>query len=299
MNQKELIEKINTLKEQKQAVILSHYYTRSEVQQVADFVGDSLALAVQAQKTDARIILFAGVRFMGETAKVLCPERKVLLPVPQADCSLAQSCSAEQLREFKKQYPDALVVSYVNTTAEVKALTDICCTSGNALKVVESIPPTRDIIFAPDQNLGTYIEHKTGRQLIKYSGCCHVHDKVTPEQILSLKEQHPGVKVLVHPECRPEVVALADVAGSTADIIKACGGEDREYIVVTENGILWELQQRYPDKVFYPIALECEYMKMITLENIYQTLLDESPEVEVPESVAEAARRSIERMISC
>ena len=299
MEQQELIEKITLLKQQKKAIILAHYYTRGEVQQVADFVGDSLALAVEAQKTDAEIILFAGVRFMGETAEVLCPSRKVLLPVPEADCSLAQSCSAEQLREFKAQYPDALVVSYVNTNAEVKALTDICCTSGNALKVVESIPPTRDIIFAPDHNLGTFIELRTGRKMIKWKGCCHVHDKVTPEQIALLKKQHPEAKVLVHPECRPEVVALADVAGSTADILKACGGKDKEYIVVTENGILWELQRRFPDKTFYPIALECEYMKMLTLENIYKTLRTESPVVEVADEVADTARQSIERMINC
>ena len=299
MEQQELIEKITLLKQQKKAIILAHYYTRGEVQQVADFVGDSLALAVEAQKTDAEIILFAGVRFMGETAKVLCPSRKVLLPVSEADCSLAQSCSAEQLREFKAQYPDALVVSYVNTNAEVKALTDICCTSGNALKVVESIPPTRDIIFAPDHNLGTFIELRTGRKMIKWKGCCHVHDKVTPEQIALLKKQHPEAKVLVHPECRPEVVALADVAGSTADILKACGGKDKEYIVVTENGILWELQRRFPDKIFYPITLVCEYMKMLTLENIYKTLRTESPVVEVADEVADAARQSIERMINC
>lgn len=298
MEQKQLIEQITQLKQQKKAIILAHYYTRGEVQQVADFVGDSLALAIEAQKTDAEIILFAGVRFMGETAKVLCPASKVLLPVPEADCSLAQSCSAEQLREFKAQYPDALVVSYVNTNAEVKALTDICCTSGNALKVVESIPPTRDIIFAPDQNLGRFIELKTGRKMHKYEGCCHVHDKVTPQQIIDLKERYPEAKVLVHPECRPEVVALADVAGSTADIIKACNSDHREFIIVTENGILWKLQQQFPDKVFHPITLECEYMKMITLENIYQTLLDEAPTVEVDKQIADAARQSIERMIA-
>jgi quinolinate synthase len=299
MEQQELIEQIIRLKKDKKAIILAHYYTRGEVQQVADFVGDSLALAVEAQKTDAEIILFAGVRFMGETAKVLCPSRKVLLPVPEADCSLAQSCSAEQLREFKAQYPDALVVSYVNTNAEVKALTDICCTSGNALKVVESIPPTRDIIFAPDYNLGTFIELRTGRKMIKWKGCCHVHDKVTPEQIAKLKKEHPEALVLVHPECRPEVVALADVAGSTADILRACGSNHKEYIIVTENGILWELQRRFPDKTFYPITLECEYMKMLTLENIYETLRTESPEVEVEAEVADAARQSIERMINC
>ena len=299
MEQQELIEQIIRLKKDKKAIILAHYYTRGEVQQVADFVGDSLALAVEAQKTDAEIILFAGVRFMGETAKVLCPSRKVLLPVPEADCSLAQSCSAEQLREFKAQYPEALVVSYVNTNAEVKALTDICCTSGNALKVVESIPPTRDIIFAPDYNLGTFIELRTGRKMIKWKGCCHVHDKVTPEQIAKLKKEHPEALVLVHPECRPEVVALADVAGSTADILRACGSNHKEYIIVTENGILWELQRRFPDKTFYPITLECEYMKMLTLENIYETLRTESPEVEVEAEVADAARQSIERMINC
>lgn len=294
--QQELIEAIRELKQQKRAVIFSHYYTRGEVQAVADFVGDSLALAIEAQKCDGDILLFAGVRFMGETAKVLCPERKVLLPVLEADCSLAQSCNAAQLAEFRAQHPDALVVSYVNTTAEVKAQTDICCTSGNALKVVETIPPTRSIIFAPDRNLGAYIEQKTGRTMIKYNGCCHVHDKVTVEQVQAAKALHPTAKVMVHPECRPEVVALADVAGSTADILKACGGPDSEYIIVTENGILWELQRRYPDKQFHAIALECEYMKMITLENIYQALLTEQPEVIVDTQTASAARSSIERM---
>ena len=298
MTNRELTEAILKLKAEKRAVILSHYYTRGEVQAVADFVGDSLALAIQAEKADADIILFAGVRFMGETAKVLCPDRKVLLPVPEADCSLAQACNGEQLARFKAEHPGALVVSYVNTTAEVKAHTDICCTSSNALKVVESIDPSQEIIFAPDQNLGSYIEKKTGRKLIKWQGCCHVHDRVTAAQIEELKAAHPEAKVLVHPECRPEVVALADVAGSTAAILDACGGDDKEYIVVTENGILWELQRRYPNKVFYPIALECEYMKMITLENIYRTLVDEAPEVNVPADVAAAARRSIENMIA-
>lgn len=298
MNTSELIEAIQRVKADKRAVILAHYYTRGEVQSVADFVGDSLALAVQAQKSDADIILFAGVRFMGETAKVLCPERKVLLPVPEADCSLAQSCSGEQLAAFKAAHPGALVVSYVNTTAAVKAHTDVCCTSSNALQVVESIPAEREIIFAPDQNLGAFIESRTGRRLIKWSGCCHVHDRVTAAQIEALKAAHPGVKVLVHPECRPEVVALADVAGSTAAILEACGGDDKEFIVVTENGILWEMRRRYPDKVFHAVELECEYMKMVTLENIYRTLQDESPEVEVAADVAEAARRSIERMIN-
>ncbi len=298
MTTHELTEAILRLKAEKRAVILAHYYTPGEVQAVADFVGDSLALAVQAQKADADIILFAGVRFMGETAKVLCPERKVLLPDPEADCSLAQACNGEQLAAFKAQHPDAVVVSYVNTTAEVKAHTDICCTSSNALRVVESIPEGRNIIFAPDQNLGSYIEERTGRKLIKWKGCCHVHDRVTAAQIEEMKAAHPGVKVLVHPECRPEVVALADVAGSTAAILDACGGDDQEYIVVTENGILWELHRRYPNKRFYPVELVCEYMKMVTLEKVYKALADESPEVVVPQEVAVAAKRSIENMIA-
>lgn len=295
----ELQHKITELKQRKGAIILSHYYTRGEVQAVADFTGDSLALARKAALTDAPIILFAGVRFMGETAKVLCPDKKVLIPAPEADCTLARSCPADDLALFKSQHPDALVVSYVNTTAEVKALTDVCCTSSNAVKLVESIPADRDIIFAPDKNLAAYIESRTGRKLIKWIGSCHVHNNITPEAILALKAEHPGVKVLAHPECRPEVLALADMVGSTSAIIKFCAGDDTEYIIVTENGILWELSRLYPGKTFYTVKGmgECRFMKMITLEKIYDALLNETPEIEVDGKTAEAARKSIERMI--
>ena len=238
------IDEIRRLKSEKRAVILAHYYTNAEVQQVADFVGDSLALSQKAAETDADIILFAGVRFMAETAKVLSPDKKVLIPVPEAGCSLADSCNAEELRKAREENPDHIVVSYVNTSVEVKALTDICCTSSNALDIVRSIPEEQPILFVPDRNLGSYINRCTGRNMKLWNGACLVHEEFAPAKIARLKEAHPEAVVLVHPECKAEVVAMADYAGSTAGILDYCARpEVKEVIVVTESGILYEMDR--------------------------------------------------------
>ena len=305
-NSAELARRIEALKREKNAVILAHYYTIPEVQAVADFLGDSLALSIQAQKVDARIILFAGVHFMAETAKVLCPEKKVLIPCPEAGCSLAESCDAKEFAAFKARYPGYKVVSYVNTTVEVKALTDICCTSSNALKVVQSLPDDQPLIFAPDRNLGSYIQKLTGRKnMVLWNGACHVHEEFSLEKLLQLKREHPEAKVVVHPECRDYIVQVADYVGSTAGILDYCGRSDaREFIVVTEAGILAEMHKRYPDKLFIPAPPDdeacgcnnCRYMKMVTLENICSALEKESPEILLDEQVRRAAERSIRNM---
>lgn len=307
-NSAELSRRIGELKREKNAVILAHYYTTPEVQAVADFLGDSLALSVRAQSVDADIILFAGVNFMAETAKVLCPGKKVLLPCPEAGCSLAESCDAEDLAAFKAQHPGHTVVSYVNTTVGVKALTDICCTSSNALKVVESIPADQPVIFAPDRNLGAYIQKLTGRQnMLLWDGACHVHEEFSLEKLLKLKKEHPAAKVVVHPECRAYIIAVADYVGSTAGILEYCGQSDaQEFIVVTESGILAEMKRRYPGKTFIPAPPDdetcgcnnCKYMKMVTLENICACLENESPEVVLDEEVRRSAERSILNMIN-
>ena len=301
-NSSKLKTEIERLKHEKNAVILAHYYTLPEVQEVADFLGDSLALSIEAQKTDARIILFAGVHFMAETAKVLSPEKKVLLPNLEAGCSLAESCDAAAFAAFKAKYPGYKVVSYVNTSVGVKALTDVCCTSSNALKVVESI------IFAPDRNLGSYIQKLTGREnMVIWDGACHVHEEFSLEKILELKRQHPAAQVVVHPECRAYIVQVADFVGSTAAILDYCGKSSaREFIVVTEAGILTEMKRRYPEKTFIPAPPDdeacgcnnCRYMKMITLENIFTTLRDEQPEISLDEEVRRRAERSILNMIA-
>ena len=307
-NRPALRRKIEELKRQKRAVILAHYYTTPDVQQVADFLGDSLALSVQAQQVDADIILFAGVHFMAETAKVLCPDKKVLIPCPEAGCSLAESCPAAEFAAFKARYPGYKVVSYVNTTVGVKALTDICCTSSNALKVVESLPADQPLIFAPDRNLGSYIQKLTGRRnMVLWNGACHVHEEFSLEKLLALKREHPAARVVAHPECRAYILEAADYVGSTAGILDYCGRSDaQEFIVVTEAGILAEMQRRYPDKHFIPAPPDdetcacnnCKYMKMVTLENIAECLEHESPEIELDEEVRRAAERSIRNMIA-
>ena len=300
-------ERIKELKKQKGAVILAHYYTSAEVQAVADFLGDSLALSVKAKEIDAPIILFAGVNFMAETAKVLCPEKKVLIPVPEAGCSLAESCNAEDFARFKKRYPGHKVVSYVNTSVGVKALTDVCCTSTNALKVVQSIPEDQPIIFGPDRNLGEYIKKLTGRSnMVIWDGACDVHEKFSLDKILQLKKEHPEAKTVVHPECPAAIADIADYVGSTAGILEYCGKSDSsEFIVVTEPGILVEMEKRYPDKKFIPAPAvhdatcnECRYMKMITLENILSCLENEAPEVILDEDVRQAAERAINNMVA-
>lgn len=299
--------RIETLKREKNAVVLAHYYTTPEVQAVADFLGDSLALSVKAQSVEADIILFAGVHFMAETAKVLCPDKKVLIPCPEAGCSLAESCEAEAFEAFKARYPDHTVVSYVNTTVGVKALTDICCTSSNALKVVESIPKERPVIFAPDRNLGAYIQKLTGRDnMVLWDGACHVHEEFSLEKLLTLKREHPGAEVVAHPECRAYIVEAADFVGSTAAILDYCGRSGAtEFIVVTEAGILAEMKRRYPDKRFIPappddescVCNNCRYMKMVTLENIAECLENEAPEIVIDEEIRRRAERSIINMI--
>lgn len=308
MTNSSLTQRILELKQQKGAVILAHYYTTPEVQAVADFLGDSLALSVKARDIDAPIILFAGVNFMAETAKVLAPQKKVLLPVPEAGCSLAESCDAADFAAFKAKYPNHKVVSYVNTSVGVKALTDVCCTSSNALQVVNSIPADEPIIFAPDRNLGAYIQKLTGRDnMVLWDGACTVHEEFSLEKILSLKAEHPEAKVVVHPECRAYIIEVADYVGSTAGILEYCGkSEAKEFIVVTEAGILAEMRKRYPEKVFIPAppidstcgCNECRYMKMVTLEKIVECLENESPEVVLDEQVRQAAERSILNMVA-
>ncbi len=302
----DLKEEIRRLAKEKNAVVMAHYYVPSEVQDIADFIGDSLALAQKAAKTDADIIVLCGVHFMGETAAILCPEKKVLVPDLNATCSLAESCPADKFAEFVAAHPGHTVVSYVNTTAATKAVTDVVVTSSNAKQIVESLPEDEPIIFGPDQNLGGYINAQTGRKMLLWDGCCHVHDRFSVEKILEMKKEHPGAKVLVHPECKGAVVKLADKVGSTAALLKyAIKDEAQEFIVATESGILHEMQKSAPQKTFLPAppddstcgCNECEYMKMVTLRKLYLCLKNEWPVVKVDEAVASKAIRPIERML--
>ena len=306
----DLKKEIRRLCKEKNAVLLAHYYTPGEVQECADFIGDSLALARQAAKTDADIIVMCGVHFMAETCKLLSPEKKVLTPDLNAGCSLADSCKAEDLKKFKEEHPGYKVVSYVNTTAAVKALTDVVVTSGNAKKVVDSFPKDEKLIFGPDYNLGSYINSVTGRDMLLWNGGCHVHEKFSVAEIVKLKKEHPGAVVMAHLECKGPVLAIADVKGSTAVMLKyAMEHDDKEYIVATEAGILHELQRSCPDKKFYPVppevsegsvgcsCNECEFMKLNTLRKIYNTLKYEWPEVNVDAYIAREAVKPIERML--
>lgn len=296
------------LKKEKDAVILAHYYQRGSIQDIADYIGDSLALArIASTLADARIIVLCGVHFMGETAKILCPDKKVLEPDPEAGCSLADSCPASEFEKFIKSHPGHTVVSYVNTSAAVKAITDVVVTSGNARKVVDSLPAGEKIIFGPDRNLGNYINSITGRKMVLWDGACHVHEKFSLEKILELKKQHPGAPLLVHPECRKPLVEIADKVGSTAvllDFVRSSHAD--EFIVATESGIIHQMKKDCPDKTFIPAppddascgCNDCAYMKLNTLEKVYRCLRDEAPEVVVDPALAEAARRPIERMLS-
>lgn len=296
---------------EKDAIILAHYYTRGEIQEIADFVGDSLALARKAAETDAEIMVMCGVHFMAETCKILSPEKTVLAPDLNAGCSLADSCRAEDLRKFKEEHPGYEVVSYVNTTAAVKALTDVVVTSGNARKVVDSFPKDARLIFGPDYNLGSYINSVTGRDMLLWNGGCHVHERFSVAEIVKLKEEHPGAVVMAHLECKGPVLAISDVQGSTAVMLKYARESDAtEFIVATESGILHEMQRSCPDKKFYPVppevsegslgcsCNECEYMKLNTLEKIYNTLKYEWPSVEVSPDIQKEAIKPIERMLS-
>lgn len=291
---------------EKNALIMAHYYTEGVIQELADFVGDSLALAQKAAATDADIIVMCGVHFMGETNKILCPEKKILVPDLNASCSLAESCPADEFETFVKAHPGHTVISYVNTTAATKALTDVVVTSGNARQIVESLPEDTPIIFGPDQNLGNYINGLTGRKMVLWNGACHVHEKFSVEKILQLKREHPAAKILAHPECKGPVISLADKVGSTAALLKYSITDDaQEFIVATESGILTEMQKSAPQKTFIPAppddstcaCNECNYMKLITLEKLYNCLKYEWPSVEVEPEVAEKAVRPIQRML--
>ena len=298
-------DKIQKLKNEKNAIILAHYYTRPEVQAIADFVGDSLALAQKAVSTNADIILFAGVHFMAETAKIINPTKKVLIPDLSAKCSLADSCIDEDFESFLKNYPDYTVLSYVNCSAKVKALSDIIVTSGNALRVVNSLPKDAKIVFAPDKNLGAYINKMTGREMVLWNGACHVHDQLKAEKVLLHKQKFPKAITIAHPECPQDVLQHADFVGSTAAMLTFVReSNDKEFLVVTENGILYELQKQNPDKKFYSIleqeqyCLNCEYMKYNSLENIYNALQTEQPELVMDEALMKAARLPLERMLT-
>lgn len=302
----DLKKEIERLKKEKRAVVMAHYYQKGEIQDVADYIGDSLALARKATEIDADIIVLCGVHFMGETAKILCPDKKVIVPDVNAGCSLADSCDADDFASFIKHHPGHTVISYVNTTAKVKALTDIVVTSGNAKEIVESLPEDEKIIFGPDRNLGEYINAQTGRNMIVWNGSCHVHEQFSLEKILELKKQYPQAKLLVHPECKKPLHLIADKVGSTAVLLKyACESQVKEFIVATESGILHEMQKRCPDKLFIPAppndstcaCNECSYMKLNTLEKLYNSLLYELPEVKVDESIIYRARLPIERML--
>ena len=311
-----IVEEIRALCREKNAIIMAHYYQRPEIQDVADFVGDSLALAQQAAKTDADIIVMCGVHFMAETAKILCSDKKVLIPAPEAGCSLADSCKAADLAAWKAAHPDHMVVSYVNTSAAVKALTDVVVTSSNALKIVKQLPEDKPILFGPDQNLGGYINRMTGRKMDLWNGGCHVHARFSEEALLALKEQYPDAKVLAHPECKASILQHADVIGSTQALLNyAIANSSLErpisnseashirYIIATESGILHEMQKACPEVEFIPVPAEgggcneCEYMRMCTLQNLLDCLSNEYNEVIVDEEIAKDAIRPIQRML--
>lgn len=297
---------IDKLRKEKNAIILAHYYQTGDIQDIADYVGDSLALAQWAAKTEADIIVLCGVHFMGETAKVLCPDKKVLVPDLNAGCSLADSCPADRFAQFVKEHPNHTVISYVNTTAAVKAVTDVVVTSTNAKQIVESFPKDEKIIFGPDRNLGNYINSITGRNMLLWDGACHVHEEFSVEKIVELKKQYPDALVLAHPECKSTILTLADVVGSTAALLKNAVKSDKNtFIVATESGILHEMQKQCPDKTFIPAppndstcaCNECNFMRLNTLQKLYNCLKYEWPNIEVDEVVAKEAVKPIKRML--
>jgi len=306
----DLAAEIRRMCAEKDALIMAHYYTRKEIQQVADFIGDSLALAQKAAQTEASVIVMCGVHFMAETCKILCPDKLVLCPDLNAGCSLADSCRAEDLKKYKEEHLGYKVVSYVNTTAAVKALTDVVVTSGNARRIIETFPQDEKIIFGPDYNLGSYINSVTGRNMLLWNGGCHVHERFSVDEIVRLKGENPGAKVLAHPECKGPVLAVADIIGSTAVLLKhVTDNPDGKYIVATEAGILHEMRRKCPHTEFIPVppevtegsvgcsCNECEYMKMNTLNKVYNCLKYGWPSVEVDAEVAREAVKSIERML--
>lgn len=308
-NKIDFVEEIARLKKEKNAVILAHYYQTGDIQDVADYIGDSLGLSQEAAKTDADMIVFAGVRFMAETAKILSPEKKVVLPDFHAGCSLEESAPADKFKVFRDQYPDALVISYVNCSAELKTLTDIVCTSTNAVKIVESVPKDQQIIFAPDRNLGAYLNKVTGRNMILWDGACMVHETFSERLILDMMNKHPNAKLIAHPESVNAVLEHADYIGSTTGLLKyTINSPEQEFIVATETGILHQMQKASPDKVFHVAATElngtactscadCPHMKLNTMDKLYNCLKDETPEIILPQETIIAARNSIDRML--
>ena len=302
----DIVNEINRLRKEKNAVILGHFYQEGEIQDIADFVGDSLKLSQQAAETNADIILFAGVHFMAETAKILAPEKKVLIPDLQAGCSLADSCPPDEFAAFKDRYPGHTVISYVNTTAEIKAMTDIICTSTNALQIVESLPKDEKIIFAPDRNLGNYINSMTGREMVIWDGACHVHEEFSLERILELKKENPEAQIIAHPECEKPVLLVSDFIGSTSALLNyTVRNNGKTFIVATESGILHQMKKANPQKLFIPAppkdstcaCNDCKYMKLITLKKIYNTLKYELPEITLERDLMDQARGSILRML--
>ena len=301
-----LVEEINRMRKEKNAIILAHFYQEGEVQDIADFVGDSLGLSQQAAETEADIILFAGVHFMAETAKILAPGKKVLIPDLQAGCSLADSCPPDEFAAFKNKYPGHTVISYVNTTAEIKALTDIICTSTNALEIIRSLPEDEKIIFAPDRNLGNYIRSVTGKEMVIWDGACHVHEEFSLERILELKSENSDAQIIAHPECEKPILIVADHIGSTTSLLNySIKDKGMTYIVATESGILHQMRKASPDKTFIPAppkdstcaCNDCKYMKLISLKKIYNTLKYELPEITLEQELMEKARGSIVRML--
>jgi quinolinate synthase len=303
---KALLKEIQRLKKQKNAVILAHYYQIPDIQDLADFIGDSLALSQQAAATKADMIVFAGVRFMAETAKILSPEKKVILPDPMAGCSLADSCKKEDFEKFINDNPGRTVITYVNTTAEIKALSDISCTSSNARQIIESLPPDEKIIFGPDRNLGNYIKSLTGRDILVWNGTCHVHEAFSLEAILKLKKEHKGSKLIAHPECEMPVRLAADYIGSTSGLLSFISkDESKTFIVATEPGIIHQMKKAQPEKEFIPAppidstcgCSECNFMKMITVEKIYKSLKFEVPEINIDPEIIKRAVVPIKRML--
>ncbi|MBL7214902.1 MAG: quinolinate synthase NadA [Phycisphaerae bacterium] len=296
----ELLEKIQALKKQRNAVILAHNYQPGDIQDLSDYAGDSLGLSVQAARTEADVIVFCGVRFMAETAAILSPEKEVLLPDKNAGCPMADMINAQQLDELKNKHPDALVVCYVNSTAEVKALSDYCCTSGNAVELVELLPKDRDVLFVPDRNLGDYVNEKTGRNMILWPGYCSTHVLIGAEDVHKARQQYPDALLLAHPECNPEVRSLADELLSTGQMLKFVNNSDvKEFVIATENGILHTLKKQNPDKAFYPVTEKaiCPNMKKITLGKVLWALEDMQYRITVPEPTCSNARKSLDRMI--
>ena len=301
----DLFSEIERLKKEKNAILLAHYYQEPDIQDVADYIGDSLGLAQQAEKTKADIIVFAGVHFMAETAKILNPHKKVLLPDLKAGCSLADSAPAPLFKKFKEKYPDHIVISYINCTAEIKALSDIICTSSNAQKIIESVPADQPIIFAPDKNLGAYLVKKTGRDMVLWNGACMVHEIFSLELITKLKVRHPKAKLIAHPECEEPVLRLADYIGSTTGLLKYTQTDDAtEYIVATETGILHQMAKESPHKTFIPAppdngcaCNDCPHMKLNTLEKLYLCMEYELPEILMEEDLRKAAKKPIDRML--